>query len=123
MSRAPGRAEHARRLDRALLELAGRGDDPHAPPPRSALRALAALGLPVRPPYYWGLLGASLHYALLLTPLVGAALWLLVWRHDQVRVPSMVSSSVQIGLALGVAAGVLSRAVAWLRGLSRWNEL
>ena len=115
-------AEHARRLDRALLELRGRGADPDRPP-RSVLRALARAGLRLRPPYYYPLAGACAHYALLLTPFAGAVAWLLVWRHDAVRPLSLLSSSVQMGLVLGVAAGILSWLVARLRRLSRWHEL
>ena len=112
-------AEHARKLDAALAELA-RSD---APPRRSVLRGLARVGLRLRPAYYYGLLGAWAYYALLLVPLSGLALWVLVWRHDAVRPLSLVTSSLQIGLALGAAAAVLARINARLRRLTPWGSL
>ena len=117
-----GAAEHRRRLDRALAELAGDDSDP-APPRRSARHALARAGIRLRPPAYYGLLGACAWYALVLTPTVGALLWAFVWRHDEVRLQPMVTSSLQIGLALGVATGLLSWLIARARRLSRWHEL
>ncbi len=134
------RAEHARRLDRALAELAGergadsRGRDAEdatddtdgteaAPRSGSALHVLARWGLRVRPPYYYGLLSAWLYYALLLVPATGAGLWLLVWRHDAVRLLAMLSTTLQIGLGLAFVAAVLCWVVARVRRLSRWDAL
>ena len=118
-----GAAAHRRRLDRALLELAGADDDPQRPPPRSVLHGLARVGLRLRPLPYYGLLGSIAFCTAVLVPLVWALLWTLVWRHDEVRTMPTITSSLQIGLALGAVAGTLSWLVARLRRLSRWHEL
>lgn len=118
-----GPDEHVRRLDAALAELAGDRDAGPARPRRSWLHGLARLGLRVRPPYYYGFLGAWAYYAVLLVPPAGLGMWTLVWRHDDVRPRSMLATSLEVGLGCAAVAALLAMAIARLRRLTRWHAL
>jgi len=82
-----------------------------------------ALGLPLRPTYYLGLVAGTVHYALMVMPLVGLALWFLIWRHDDVRPVSLVSPVLQISALPSILFAVLTWLVARWKRLSRWREL
>lgn len=106
----------------ALAELASRGVEPwRARPP--LYRALCALGLPLRPPYYMSLLGATLYHAVLVVPAIGMLFWMLIWRHDAVSPLGVVPSVLQIAALPSVALALLTRFRAWRSRRTPWHEL
>jgi|GEM_PF-3129883 len=107
------------RLEAALAEMQAANLTCNSP----LFHVARALGLPLRPTFYLGLVAGTVHYAAMVVPLVGLALWLLVWRHDEVRPMSLISPVLQVAALPSAALALLTWLVARWKRLSRWHEL
>jgi len=110
---------YSMRLEAARGELRAAGLSCRSP----AFHLGRALRLPVRPPHYLGLMGAILHYASMVVPVTGLALWLLVWRHDDIRPLSLLSPVLQVGALPTLCLALFTWLVARWKRLSRWQAL
>ena len=120
MPAAPLSFEDRTELARREMDAAGLKDSRTAPP---AYRALYRLGVPVRPPHYYGFAPLALAVALLTGPAWGLTMWALLWSRRGLPLWVAFAAAGLFGGCMGLALASYFRWSARRHGLSRWEDL